>query len=183
MRIGSPGNIIPRPVVIRPTVPVTAVKIKILRACIYQIIWDADSYVCIDFRRVHKLGSFSNIKFWRLDRHLLDNNRRWRRCRIYRLRRWRRYIYRLGWWRRYIYRLGWWRWCYSYRLGRRGCCDTGAGSRHLVPVGIHALDIGIIISTLGFSAIGLPGSRACSRPYKKPACCSDEGSSSGMAGC
>ena len=34
-----------------------------------------------------------------------------------------------------------------------GCCYISAVSRHLIPIGIHTLDIGIVISALGFSAI------------------------------
>jgi len=48
-----------------------------------------------------------------------------------------------------------WR-CHDARLRRR-CRHTSSVARHLIPIGIHTLDISIVISALGFPARGLAG--------------------------
>jgi hypothetical protein len=124
-------------------IPTPTVKVEVVNPAINKVIGHPDSNIHIECRRIDELGSFLNINFWR--RRVLY----W----------FRRHLGR--WWWRHIERchvslshdrLWRWRRCDSYGFRRRGCY-TAAISWYLISIGIHTLDIGIVIPSLGFSAI------------------------------
>jgi hypothetical protein len=113
------------------------VKVEVTTPGINQVIRNSDCNIQIECRRIYELRRFININLWR----------RWVLSWVWQHvgRRWWYICLSHDIWRR-------WRRCGYYGLRRRGY-HTRAGSRHLIPIGIHALDIGIIISALGLHAI------------------------------
>src|SRR6185369_722453 len=172
----SPGCRHPRTVVIEPAIPAAAVKVEIIRSGVNQVIRNPDGNIHSERRRIDEPGGFINID---LRRQLVLSR--------FRHQIWRWWRGGIGWRRQQIRRRdislghGWWRRCGNYRLGSRNQC-AAAVSGHLVTVGVHALEIGVVIAALCFPA----GHPACVGAYcssdQKPACGADQGARSGMAG-
>jgi hypothetical protein len=130
-------------------IPTPSVKIEVTTSSIKQVVRYSNCNIHAEFRRIDELRRFIKINFLR--RWVLS----WR---------WQH----LGWgWRWYLslrhniwrswgsHNIGWrWRRCSYCGLRRRGYYTT-AVSRHLIPIGIHALNIGIVISALCPHAIDL----------------------------
>ena len=126
----SPGGRHPRTVVIRPPIPTSPVKVEVVIPRINEVIRYSDRNIHIKRRGIYELGRFININLWRLRRLVIINIR---------------------WLRRFV-SINLRRRCGGRRLSRR-CRYAGPVSRHLIPIGIHALDIGIVLSALCLPAI------------------------------